>query len=212
MNKKQVIKVTALAVGLSAMMVLTTACSDKTEEVDTLPAKVDTNVKEKVEKETKETETKERKDQTKVEGSDGTEEVTNAKVDADVKDGYTLDAEEPGRFILQNNQFPAYFSRIEVLGSNVDVAEIKEETMMALDVMGGAEDLSDSLGNTDMPKFYDNAEFFLTLSNEEGNQNIILKKVNDMYLKINVFYANEEASEGITPQMLDILSTINVTK
>jgi hypothetical protein len=55
--------------------------------------------------------------------------------------------------------------------------------------------------------FYKGAVFYYHASNSKVSQNLVVKKFDGKLVKFTIHFANKEESEGITPYMIDILST-----
>lgn len=122
------------------------------------------------------------------------------------KQGLTFDAEEPRRFILSYDSNSSYFSRIEVLDANANRNEIKENSRAYLK----GYKITEHPTKTSSHPFYRDAEFFLHGTSNKTQVNIVMKKVDGVWLRITIHYLNKEESEGITPKMLEALQTIKV--
>ncbi|MEL3972971.1 LysM peptidoglycan-binding domain-containing protein [Rossellomorea oryzaecorticis] len=120
--------------------------------------------------------------------------------------GYYYTAEEPRRFILQSANDDDYFARIEVLDSNADIRTVKNHAQVELASLGEVTELRT---DNSLP-FYKGAEFLLHAHNSDTQKNIVLKKVDGVLLKFTIHYRNAEESEGIVPEMLKMLNTIEI--
>ncbi|MFC0271725.1 LysM peptidoglycan-binding domain-containing protein [Metabacillus herbersteinensis] len=133
----------------------------------------------------------------------GSYDASKVKVEVSVKDGFTFDAEEPRKFIVQYKQDGSYFSRIEVLDSNANLIDVKENSIASLK---GNKITEHQLNNINYP-FYKDAKFFLHGSNSKTQTNIVVKELDGKLIRFTIHYLNKEESEGITPHMIDILHT-----
>ncbi|PMC40695.1 hypothetical protein CJ195_02985 [Bacillus sp. UMB0899] len=122
------------------------------------------------------------------------------------KKGLTFAAEEPRRFILSYDNNGNYFSRIEVLDANANINEIKENSRAYLK----GYTITEHPTKTSSHPFYRNAEFFLQGTSSKTQVNIVMKKVDGVWVRITIHYLNKEESEGITPKMIEALQTIKV--
>jgi LysM repeat protein len=120
--------------------------------------------------------------------------------------GYYYTAEEPRRFILQSANDDYYFARVEVLDSNADIRSIKNHAKVELKSLGQVTELQ---VDNSLP-FYEGAEFLLHAHDSDIQKNIVLKKVDGVLLKFTIHYRNAEESEGIVPEMLKMLNTIEI--
>jgi LysM repeat protein len=120
--------------------------------------------------------------------------------------GYYYTAEEPRRFILQSANDDYYFARVEVLDSNADIRSIKNQAQVELKSLGKVTELR----TDDSLPFYKGAEFLLHAHDSDIQKNIVLKKVDGVLLKFTIHYRNAEESEGIVPEMLKMLNTIEI--
>jgi LysM domain len=120
--------------------------------------------------------------------------------------GYYYTAEEPRRFILQSANDDYYFARVEVLDFNADIRSIKNHAQVELKSLGKVTELRT---DNSLP-FYKGAEFLLHAHDSDIQKNIVLKKVDGVLLKFTIHYRNSEESEGIVPEMLKMLNTIEI--
>jgi LysM repeat protein len=120
--------------------------------------------------------------------------------------GYYYTAEEPRRFILQSANDDYYFARVEVLDANADIRSIKNLAQVELKSLGKVTELQT---DNSLP-FYKGAEFLLHAHDSDIQKNIVLKKVDGVLLKFTIHYRNAEESEGIVPEMLKMLNTIEI--
>lgn len=205
MNQKHVIKATALVLGLSSFILLT-GCSEKDKDNSTELIKLQEIEKGENQKEVASDKNVQEDDYAEKE----LEAIMKAKLNLELKEGFTFEAEEPGRYILQYEENPNYFSRVELLGRNILVDEVKKNTQTALESVGNVQDYTESLGTEVLSPLYENAVLYMYASNEEYNQNVVVKKVDGMFIRITIFYENKEESEGITPHMIQILETLTI--
>jgi LysM repeat protein len=136
----------------------------------------------------------------------GSYDASKVKVEVTVKDGYTFDAEEPRKFIVQYIKNDSYFSRIEVLDSNANLIDVKENSIALLK----GNKITEHETNTINYPFYQDAKFFLHGSNSKTQTNIVVKEIDGKLIRFTIHYLNKEESEGITPHMIDILDTTKV--
>lgn len=122
------------------------------------------------------------------------------------KTGYSFDKEEPGKFILQYKKNGNYFARIEVLDSKAKITDVKKNSITYLGSTGKVVEYSTKQG---IP-LYEHASFFLHAHNSKYQQNVIVKKVDGKLIRFTIHFENKEGSEGITPQMIEMLQTIKV--
>jgi hypothetical protein len=59
---------------------------------------------------------------------------------------------------------------------------------------------------------YQNTKFSLHASNQETAQNVIVKEIDGVLLKITIHYLNQVESEVITQHMVEMLQTLKVTQ
>lgn len=135
-------------------------------------------------------------------------DATSLEVKVKLKSNFTFDAEEPRRYILQYTKEDAYFSRVEVLDSQTKFTEIKENLKEYLT----GNKIKEIPINSTSHEFYRNAAFFLHSYTNTTQTDIVVKKVDGVLIRFTIHYLNEEESEGITPQMIDILQTIEIKK
>ncbi|UGB30001.1 hypothetical protein [Metabacillus sp. B2-18] len=91
--------------------------------------------------------------------------------------GFTFDAEEPRKFILQSTNKEEYFSRLEVLDSNVNLEEIKTNSMMYLN---GNKVTEYDPKATSHP-FYHDALLYLHGYNNKTQTTIVVKEIYKIY-------------------------------
>ncbi|MFD2215794.1 LysM peptidoglycan-binding domain-containing protein [Metabacillus endolithicus] len=120
--------------------------------------------------------------------------------------GFTFDAEEPRKFILQSTSKEEYFSRLEVLDSNVNLEEIKTNSMMYLN---GNKVTEHDPKATSHP-FYHDALLYLHGYNNNTQTTIVVKEINGVFIRFTIHYLNKEESEAIIPKMIKILQTTSV--
>jgi LysM repeat protein len=118
--------------------------------------------------------------------------------------GYILEKEEPGKNVLLYKEDMNYFVRIEVLDNKANLDAVKKEATEYLKATGKVHAIDP---NQTGHKFYKGAKFYLHASNSKVSQNLVVKKVGSKLVKFTIHFRNTEASEGITPYMLDILAT-----
>ncbi|MBO8177010.1 MAG: hypothetical protein H0Z31_06070 [Bacillus sp. (in: Bacteria)] len=135
-------------------------------------------------------------------------DASNIQLQVDVHDGYIFDAEEPRRFILEYQKNADYYARIEVLDANENIEKVKEQVLEYLSHTGEVRDIS---MNEAIP-LYQNTKFSLHASNQETAQNVIVKEIDGVLLKITIHYLNQEESEVITQHMVEMLQTLKVTQ
>ena len=127
-------------------------------------------------------------------------------ISASPKEGYSFDAEEPRRFIISYDKNGEYFSRIEVLDANANINEIRENSRAYLKDYK----ITEYPTKTSSHPFYQDAEFFLHGTSSKTQVNIVMKKVDGVWMRMTIHYLNKEESEGITPKMIEALQTIKV--
>ncbi|WP_226669550.1 LysM peptidoglycan-binding domain-containing protein [Metabacillus litoralis] len=131
---------------------------------------------------------------------------SNLDVYVKTKPGFTFDAEEPRRFILQYTKEGSYFSRVEILDSQTNISDIKENSIAYLK----GNKITEYPINNKSHIFYQNVEFFLHGSNSKTQTNIVVKKIDHVLIRFTIHYLNKEETEEITPQMIDILQTMKL--
>ena len=117
---------------------------------------------------------------------------------------FTYEKEESGKDILQYSKDENYFARIEVLGSNFDMAEMTKNAKSYLSSTGNAQEFK---GITN-PSFYKGATLHLHASNKAVQQKIVVKVINGQYVKFTIHYPNKEEAESVVPTMLKILNSL----
>jgi LysM repeat protein len=120
--------------------------------------------------------------------------------------GYYYTSEEPRKFILQSTNDDYYFARVEVLGADTDIRAIKKNAQDELKLLGKVNELPT---HHSLP-FYKGAEFLLHAHDSKMQKNIAVKKVDGVLLKFTIHFRNAEESEGIVPEMLKMLNTIEI--
>jgi LysM repeat protein len=130
-------------------------------------------------------------------------DALKVQVSLTVKSGYTFDKEEPGKYILQYKKDGTYFVRIEVLDAKASISSIKKNSSDYLQATGRVKEFPTNNGHP----FYKGASFFLHASNSKVGQNVVVKTINGKKVRFTIHYANKEASEGITPVMIELLQT-----
>jgi LysM repeat protein len=120
--------------------------------------------------------------------------------------GYYYTSEEPRKFILQSTNDDSYFTRVEVLGADTDIRFVKKNAQDELKLLGKVNELptDNSLA------FYKGAEFLLHAHDSTVQKNITVKEVDGVLLKFTIHFRNAEESEGIVPEMLKMLNTIEI--
>jgi hypothetical protein len=129
--------------------------------------------------------------------------ATSGKLSLKLQKGFALEQEEPGKSILLYQKDTTYFARIEVLDSNANMHLVKKEASEYLKATGKVHVMDPNQAHS----FYKGAVFYLHASNSKVSQNLVVKKIDGKLVKFTIHFANKEQSEGITPYMIDILST-----
>jgi LysM repeat protein len=129
--------------------------------------------------------------------------ATSGKLSLKLQKGFALEQEEPGKSILLYQKDTTYFARIEVLDSKASMNLVKKEASEYLKATGKVHVMDPNQAHP----FYKNAVFYLHASNSKVSQNLVVKKIDGKLVKFTIHFANKEQSEGITPYMIDILST-----
>jgi LysM repeat protein len=129
--------------------------------------------------------------------------ATSGKLSLKLQKGFALEQEEPGKSILLYQKDTTYFARIEVLDSKVNMNVVKKEASEYLKATGKVHVMNSNQAHP----FYKGAVFYLHASNSKVSQNLVVKKIDGKLVKFTIHFANKEQSEGITPYMIDILST-----
>lgn len=137
---------------------------------------------------------------------DANYDAMKVKVSLKPKNGYSFGLEEPGKYILLYKKNGNYFTRIEVLDAKSKISDIKENAKLYLSSTGKVTEYNTDVGIA----FYKNAYFFLHAHNAKVQQNIVVKKVDGKLVKFTIHFENKEASEGITPQMIEMLQTVTL--
>lgn len=133
-------------------------------------------------------------------------DANDIKINISPKSGFTFDAEEPRRFILSYEINGSYFSRVEVLDAKANISEVKENSKTYLKDYT----ITEHPTKTSSHPFYRDAEFFLHGTSNKTQVNIVMKKVDGVWVRMTIHYLNKEESEGITPKMIEALQTIKV--
>lgn len=133
-------------------------------------------------------------------------DASTIMINVSPKKGFTFDAEEPRRFVLSYANDGSYFSRIEVLDARANVNGVKENSKAYLN----GYKVTEHPTKTSTHPFYKDAEFFLHGSTNDSQINIVMKKVDGVWLLFTIHYLNKEESEGITPKMIEVLQTTKV--
>ena len=195
MNIKHVIKTTLLILILGVMVASVTGCSETVEKKEVAPvSKSQTNMEEKALPKSTESQM---------------EEAFNMNAQVETEKGFFFDAEEPGRFILEHEDSGNYFSRVEVLGRELNLKEVRSNTEQLLNTVGKVEDRTHQLEGGSIHGLFENSVFYLHASNEETNLNALVKKVDGMYVRITMYYVDE--SEDVTPRMMNMLETLTLS-
>jgi LysM repeat protein len=130
--------------------------------------------------------------------------ATSGKLSLKLQKGFALEQEEPGKSILLYQKDTTYFARIEVLDSKASMNLVKKEASEYLKATGKVHVMDPNQAHP----FYKGAVFYLHASNSKVSQNLVVKKIDGKLVKFTIHFANKEQSEGITPYMIDILSTV----
>lgn len=133
-------------------------------------------------------------------------DAMKVKVILQPKNGYSFGLEEPGKYILIYKKNGYYFTRIEVLDAKAKISDVKANAKLYLSSTGKVTEHKTDVG---VP-FYKNAYFFLHAHNAKFQQNIVVKRVDGKLVRFTIHFENKEASEGITPQMIEMLQTIKL--
>lgn len=133
-------------------------------------------------------------------------DAMKVKVYLKPKSEYAFGLEEPGKYILFNKKNGNYFVRIEVLDAKASLSDIKANAKLYLSSTGKVTEYKTDMG---VP-FYKNAYFFLHAHNVNFQQNIVVKRVDEKLVRFTIHFENKEASEGITPQMIEMLQSIKL--
>jgi LysM repeat protein len=129
--------------------------------------------------------------------------ATSGKLSLKLQKGFALEQEEPGKSILLYQKNTTYFARIEVLDSKANMNLVKKEATEYLKSTGKVQVMNPNQAHP----FYKGAVFYLHASNSKVSQNLVVKKIDGKLVKFTIHFENKEESEGITPYMIDILST-----
>ncbi|OIU66413.1 LysM peptidoglycan-binding domain-containing protein [Rossellomorea aquimaris] len=119
--------------------------------------------------------------------------------------GYYYTAEEPRKFILQSND-DYYFTRVEVILAGTDISSLKKQAQNELRLLGKVTELP---SENSLP-FYKGSEFVMHAHDSGVQKNIVVKEVDGVLLKFTIHFRNAEESEGIVPEMLKMLNTIEI--
>lgn len=117
---------------------------------------------------------------------------------------FTYEKEEPGKDILLYSKDDNYFARVEVLGSNFDMEEMKKNATLYLESTGKVEEFK-GISN---PSFYKGSTLHLHAYNKDVQQKIVVKPINGQYVKFTIHYPNKEEAESVVPTMLKILNSL----
>ncbi|OAT79622.1 hypothetical protein A6P54_16130 [Bacillus sp. MKU004] len=120
--------------------------------------------------------------------------------------GYYYTAEEPRKFILQSANDDYYFTRVEVIGAGAEIGSLKKQAQNELRLLGKVTELP---SDNSLP-FYKGAEFVMHAHDSDVQKNIVVKRVDGVLLKFTIHFRNAEESEGIVPEMLKMLNTIEI--
>ncbi|HOV26334.1 MAG TPA: LysM peptidoglycan-binding domain-containing protein [Pseudobacteroides sp.] len=122
-----------------------------------------------------------------------------------VLDNFTFTGEEPGSDLVFSNFDNSFDARIQMLPLNVNIDEIRKNSMFELQYVGTPIEMK---GEEIFDPFFRNVIFFLHASSSTLSKNIILKRIGDYLFRFTVSIPNTEAAEGLGPSIYAILKTI----
>lgn len=190
-----------IATGLVTVIGLTTACADNSEENKEPTNETTQEEKQNIEENNTPTipETEQNLDN---------EEHSYELIVESLHDNFTFGKEKDNHYVLLFEVDKRYTTDVEVLVNENDVEKIKEQSIEQLKALG---EPTEHTPISTIP-FYEGAEFFLNAYNDEECKNVVVKEVDGVLIKFTFNYSNEEKSEFIVPDMLDILNTLKVVQ
>lgn len=211
MKKKKTIKKAVLLLSLTGVIAFSTACTKETEKSDPAPLE-NKGIRSMTDKTTQKEIPTQMTEKDKVENNTEREEVDPAhkiKAKVTLKEGYTFNEVE-GSYLLEYVNDKTVFAKVEILDGEINVEEEAKAIMSDVSKWGGSTNFTPALKVEDFPEFFENAETYIFVQNDIKDQKIVLKKIDNNYVK---FIINREiTSEDVTPVMMDILNTLILTK
>lgn len=129
-----------------------------------------------------------------------------------VLDGYSLEAEEPGKDVILSKFDGEFFVRIEKLSEKTNIAQYQSQQKAGFSQVGKVTDIEPA---TLSHKGFQDAKFcFLTEAGEVKNGQTktsiiyLVKEFNGKLFDISLYMPLKEAAEGITPSLWAMLSTM----
>ncbi len=124
-----------------------------------------------------------------------------------VLDRFEFTGEEPGRDVLFSRFDDRFFVRIERLPSNVNIDQLRENSLTELRLIGTPHEMRDE---EILDPFFRNARFFLHASSTTISKNIILIEIDGSLFRFTMHLPNAEAAEGIIPSFYAMMKTIGI--
>ncbi len=93
-----------------------------------------------------------------------------------------------------------------MIDSGAEIGSLKKQAHEQLKMLGKVTELQTE---NSLP-FYKGADFVLHAHDSEVQMNVAVKEVDGVLLKFTIHYRNAEESEGIVPEMLKMLNTIEI--
>ena len=134
----------------------------------------------------------------------GTPIGENSGLSLTLQKNFTYEKEEPGKDILFYQKDGHYFTRIEVLGSKIDLKEEKINAKSYLATTGKVE-TGVAANNS---SFYKAAILHLHAFNEIDYTTIVIKPVKGQYVKFTIHHPNKKENDNGVKTMLEILSSV----
>ncbi|HZG56520.1 MAG TPA: hypothetical protein VEZ38_08495, partial [Paenibacillus sp.] len=121
-------------------------------------------------------------------------------------EGFEFTPEEPGKDMVFHKEFGEFFLRIEPLGADTDVAELRKSAEEGLRAVGDrVEDTKDAFFDEDIRS---KSEFILHAGNASGSVTVIALRVDDRLFRLTLNFPLSEAAEGISPRFYPMIRTI----
>lgn len=188
-----------IATGLVTIIGLTVGCADKEDNKEP--------INESTQKENQNTNENNELTLPETEQNSGEElESTYELYVESLHDNFTFEKEKDNDYVLLFDLDDRYSTDVEVIVDEDDIDKIKEQSIDELRKLG---EPTEHTPISTIP-FYEGAKFFLNAYDDESCKNVVVKEVDGVLIKFTFNYANEEISEFIVPDMLDVLNTLRV--
>lgn len=121
---------------------------------------------------------------------------------------FVASGEEPGKDILFFKADDRFMARIEKVGSNPDLNQLRQSAERELAELGRITDLTKMGGKLD--PFLGKSAVYLKAASNQTIKEIIVFPVGAVWFKVTRFLVNTKAAEEVEPAMLAMLKTITV--